>query len=71
MRSTEDYLDDAARFHSLAVLTTEPTLKRRYADLAECYRLLAEDRTRLIAEGVLEPDTPQSTNGAVWSKDAE
>lgn len=56
MRSTEDYLDQSARFHSLAVLTTEPTLKMRYADLAVCYRLLAEDRKRLVAEGLIEPD---------------
>jgi hypothetical protein len=56
MRSTEDYLDQAARFHSLAVLTTEPTLKKRYAALADSYRHLAEDRKRLIAEGIIEPD---------------
>jgi hypothetical protein len=56
MRSTEDYLDKAAEFHALAALTTEPTLKKRYADLADCYRLLAEERKRLIADGVIEPD---------------
>jgi hypothetical protein len=56
MRSSEEYQDQAAKFHSLAVLTTESTLKKRYAELADCYRLLAEDRERLIAEGIIEPD---------------
>jgi len=56
MCSTEDYLDQAAKFRSLAVLTTEPTLKKRYAELADCYRVLAEDRKRLIAEGIIESD---------------
>jgi hypothetical protein len=56
MRSTQDYLDKAAQFHSLAALTTEPTLKKRYADLADCYLLLAEERKRLLAQGLIEPD---------------
>ena len=64
MRSTDDYLDKAAQFHSLAVLTTEPTLKKRYADLADCYRLLAGDRKRLIAEGAIEPDWDQPAERA-------
>ena len=64
MRRTEDYLEQAARFRALAALTTEPTLNKRYADLADCYRLLAEDRKRLIAEGVMDSDQPISREAA-------
>jgi hypothetical protein len=53
MRSIEEYLDQAPRFHALAALTTEPTLKKRYADLADCYRLLAADREKLIQNGTI------------------
>ena len=56
MRTTEDYLDEAAKFHSLAALCSEPSLKSRYADLAECFRLLAAERRLLIEQGTLEAD---------------
>jgi hypothetical protein len=34
------------------------TLKKRYADLAASYRLMAQERERLIAEGVIESEPP-------------
>ena len=58
MRSVTEYLARAAEFDELARSTGEPSLKKRYADIAECYRLLAEDRQRLIAAGTIEPETP-------------
>jgi hypothetical protein len=58
MRSVAKYLARAAEFDELARSTGEPRLKKRYADIAECYRLLAEDRQRLITAGVIEPETP-------------
>ena len=53
MRSVTDYMLKASEFDGLAAATTEATLKKRYADLAECYRLLASERQRLIIEGKL------------------
>jgi len=52
MRSVAEYLARAAEFDELARRASEqPVLKKRYIDIAECYRLLAEDRQRLIAAG--------------------
>ena len=58
MRSVAEYLRRAAEFDELARSTSEDTLRKRYSDIADCYRLLAEDRKRLIATGVIEPDRP-------------
>jgi len=41
MRSIAQYLAKAADFDELTVSTSEPSLKKRYADVAECYRLRA------------------------------
>jgi hypothetical protein len=56
IRTNAEYLDRGAEFHRLAEATSEPTLKKRYADLAECYRLLAAERIRLIKEGKITGD---------------
>ena len=53
MRSVADYLLKATEFDALASKAPEPSLKKRYADLAECYRLLARERERLVIEGVI------------------
>jgi hypothetical protein len=53
MLTDAEYLDRGAEFYRLAQHTSEPTLKKRYADLAECYRLLVAERQRLIKEGKL------------------
>ena len=53
MRSVTDYMLKALEFDGLAAATAEATLKKRYADLAECYRLLAAERQRLIIEGTI------------------
>ena len=56
MRTIADYLAKAVEFDHLAQSAPDPVLKRRYADLAECYRLLAVERRRLIGEGLLPAD---------------
>jgi hypothetical protein len=56
MRSVAEYLARAAEFDDLARSTSEPSLQKRYTDMAECYRLLAEERQRLITEGTIESD---------------
>ena len=56
MRSVAEYLDKAAEFDRLAVDSADASLTKRYTDLAECYRLLAEERRRLIAEHVITTD---------------
>jgi hypothetical protein len=58
MRSVAEYIDRADEFDRLAAQATEPMLKKRYADVAGCYRLLAQERERLIAEGTLPADPP-------------
>lgn len=54
MRNVAKYLERAGEFDKLTNEVADPVLKRRYADIAECYRLLADDLRRLIATGVLE-----------------
>jgi hypothetical protein len=55
MRSVAEYLETAAEFDELARLTSEPTLRTRYAHVAECYRLLVSELQRLSA---LKPEQP-------------
>jgi hypothetical protein len=58
MRSVAEYFEKAAEFDELARGARDPALKKRYADLAECYRLLANERQRLIETGGIEPEPP-------------
>lgn len=58
MRSVTEYLEKAAEFDELARSTCEPALKKRYADVAESYRLLASVRRRLIETGAIKPEQP-------------
>jgi hypothetical protein len=54
MRIVAEYLEKAAEFDELARSTSEPALKKRYADVAESFRLLASVRRRLIEIDALE-----------------
>ena len=56
MRSVAEYLGEAAKFDELARSTSEPALKKRYADVAESYRLLAIVQRRLIETGAFKPE---------------
>ena len=55
MRTVTEYLLKAVEFDDLATLAPEDALKKRYADLAECYRLLAEERKQFMASGTVIP----------------
>jgi hypothetical protein len=54
VRSVAEYSEKAAEFDALAKEASDPGLKKRYADVAECYRLLASERQRLIETGTIE-----------------
>jgi hypothetical protein len=59
MRGATEYLLKALAFDALAAASPEEAFKKRYADLAACYRLLAAERERLIREGTISTD-------AIW-----
>jgi len=58
MSSVAEYLEKAAEFDELARSASEPTLKERYGDVAESYRLLAIVLQRLIETDAVEPEQP-------------
>ena len=55
MRTVEEYRAKAVEFDDVAEETTHPELKRRYRELAQAYRSLAETRERAIGDGSAEP----------------
>ena len=57
LRSVAEYLARAAEFEDMANATHIPALQKRYSDIAECYRLLAHERQRLIDEGTIESES--------------
>jgi hypothetical protein len=50
LRRINEYLEKAAECDQLAEAAVSTSLRRRYADLADCYRLLAEECERLAGE---------------------
>ena len=48
MRTVSEYLLKAVECDQVAKTAPEDALKKRYADLAECYRMLAEERKQLV-----------------------
>ena len=58
MRSVADYLQRAAEFEALAATTDIEVLRKRYRDIAACYRLLAKEREWLIGTGAVQGDPP-------------
>ena len=57
MRSVAEYLERAAEFEALASTATVE-LRKRYGDIAACYRLLAKEREWLIGTGAIEGEQP-------------
>ena len=57
VRSVAEYLARAIEFDDMANATRVPALQKRYSDIADCYRLLARERQRLIDECVIESET--------------
>jgi hypothetical protein len=43
-KSVGEYLARAVKFDDMANATSLPVLQKRFSDIAECYRLLADDR---------------------------
>jgi hypothetical protein len=56
VRSVAEYLERAAQFEALAASATVDVLRKRYDDIAACYRLLAKEREWLIGTGAIEDD---------------
>jgi hypothetical protein len=54
VRSVAEYLERAAEFEALAATATVDVLRKRYGDIAACYRLLAKEREWLIGTGAIE-----------------
>jgi len=48
-----EYLERAAEFEAMAASAGVDVLKKRYADIAACYRLLAREREWLISTGAI------------------
>jgi len=61
MRSVAEYLKLADQYTADAEAETQPSLRKRFADIAECYRLLARERQRLIASGTIASDQDKAT----------
>jgi hypothetical protein len=54
MRTVAEYQAKAVEFDDLATATPVEGLKKRYADIAACYRLLAKEREWLIGTGTID-----------------
>ena len=52
MRTVAEYLEKAVEFEAFAATSSE-CMRKRFADIAACYRLLARDRERLVATGAI------------------
>jgi hypothetical protein len=61
MRTVVEYLDKAAEFDALARAAVHPGLRTRYADLADCYRMLAKEREQLVVQGAIPGEPLPST----------
>jgi hypothetical protein len=65
MRTVEQYLEKAVVFDAFAATSSNEFMKKRFTDIAACYRLLARDRERLVAMGAIpqEPIHRLETDG--------
>jgi hypothetical protein len=60
MRTVAEYVAKVAEFKAQAERTSDPALKKRYADMAASYQIMADERLRMIAAGEKPDGTPQS-----------
>lgn len=59
MRTVAEYVAKVAEFRACAERATDPTLRKRYADMAASYQIMADERLRMIAAGEkTEPPPP-------------
>jgi len=63
MRTVAEYFGKAIEFEALSEATDDASLKKRYADIAQCYRLFARESEWLVgrsAIGDAQMDRPRS-----------
>jgi hypothetical protein len=60
MRTVAEYVAKVAEFRARAERSADPALKKRYADMAASYQIMADERLRMIAAGEKPGDAPQS-----------
>ena len=60
MRTVAEYVAKVAEYRTRAERAPNPGLKRRYADMAASYQVMADERLRMIAAGEKTDDAPQS-----------
>jgi hypothetical protein len=53
-------LAKSAQFEELAKSASLPELKKRYADIAQSYRIMASERRRRTAEGITPLESKDS-----------
>jgi hypothetical protein len=58
VRTVAEYLERAAEFEAQAAAPSIDTLKKRYGDIAACYRLLAKEREWLISTAAINGGEP-------------
>jgi hypothetical protein len=61
VRSVAEYLERAAEFEQMAASTSVDVLRKRYSDIAACYRLLAKEREWLISTGAIQSEQHDSS----------
>jgi hypothetical protein len=59
MRTVAEYVAKVAEFKARAERASDPALKKRYADMAASYQIMADERLRMIAAEKPE-DPPRS-----------
>jgi len=60
VRTVAEYVAKVAEYRTRAERAPNPGLKRRYADMAASYQVMADERLRMIAAGEKTDDAPQS-----------
>jgi Skp family chaperone for outer membrane proteins len=59
MRTVSEYLAEAREYDQKARKTSNPEIKKLYADLAAAFRNLAEARKRAVEKGAIPSATPR------------
>ena len=60
MRTVAEYVAKVAEFKAQAERTADPSLKKRYADMAASYQIMADERLRMITASEKPGGAPQS-----------
>ena len=63
MRSVAEYLTKASEFENFGRGGYSRRLRKRYGDIAACYRLLAKEREWLIGTGAIEGEPLTNNRG--------